>query len=926
MSSTASPPETSASQVRRRHPALRILYYAVCLLLVAAIAAIWWAYWIAHSALPQLDGSVAVPGISSKVRVVRDGHGVPSIEAATLEDLFFAQGYVTAQDRLWQMDIMRRAAAGELSEVIGEATVKLDREERILGLRQAAEASEKLISPRDRVFFDAYARGVNAFIDSHRDRLSLEFRLMKYTPRPWTVNDSLLIGARMVQDLNHYGYARALAREKILAKLGPELTADLYVNSSWRDRPPTEVRRMEDDPGAHSGDEDDDDDDEEIEPEGGAGRMTSVPDSGNMPQGHHSWAEKSPVETGLAPSTAAAASEALPDTALPDTEEAHLFRPGSNNWVVSGRHTVSGKPLLSNDMHLNHQMPNLWYEAHLKAAIPDAGISKGGAKPGEADTQPGAPATKPGSFSFDVAGVTLPGVPFVIVGHNQRIGWGFTNVGPTVEDDFIEEFNAQGQYKTSAGWVEPQRRQETIRVKGKPDMTFEVVTTRHGPIITELIPSETRKIALRWTLQDGEGLVFFDVNSAQNWDEFRKAFSSFIAPGQNVMYADMDGHIGYQATGWVPIRAAGDGSLPVSGSDDAHEWKGWIPFDEMPRVYDPPTGILATANGRITPDGYKYSISTEWDAPWRTDRIYRVLESGKKFAPADMLALQMDVSSAYDRLCADKFVYAIDHSSSASERAKRAADILRDWDGRMSADSAAPTIETKVRQELARMLLEPKLGAAPDGVGHLNSKSVNSKSVNSKSPSKSDAESGVLSWKSYEWMMSSVWLENVLTKQPARWLPPGYSDYGTLLTAAVENAVKQTQGTASPPTDESPAPSDLNQWKWGKNYPVEIDHLVLRQLPVIGRYTAPGMHPLSGSTATVKQVGRGFGPSERATWNFANFDESTLNLVTGESGIFLSPYYMDQWTAWYGGSTFVFPFSLAAVERQRAHELTLEPR
>jgi penicillin amidase len=536
--------------------------------------------------------------------------------------------------------------------------------------------------------------------------------------------------------------------------------------------------------------------------------------------------------------------------------------------VVSGQHTVSGKPLLSNDMHLDHQMPNLWFEAHLRTT--------GG--------------------NFDVAGVTLPGVPFVIVGHNQHIGWGFTNVGPTVEDDFIEEFNAQGQYKTPAGWAEPQHRQETIHVKGKPDVTLDVVTTRHGPIITELIPGETRKIALRWTLQDGVGQVFFDVNSAQNWDEFRKAFSNFDAPGQNVMYADVDGHIGYQATGRVPMRAAGDGSLPVNGSDDAHEWKGWIPFDEMPHVYDPPAGILATANGRITSSSYKYAISTEWDAPWRTDRIYRVLEAGKKFAPADMLALQMDVSSTYDRFCADKFVYAVDHAANASDRAKRAADILRDWDGHMAADAAAPTIETKARQELGRLLLEPKLGAAANRPG-------------------AGAASGALSWKSYRWAMSSVWLENVLTKQPARWLPPGYSDYGSLLTAAVENALKQPG-----------VPPDLGQWKWGKNNPVEIKHPVLSQLPLIGRFTGPGLHPLNGSSYTVKAGAREFGASERLTWNFANFDESTLNLVTGESGVFLSPYYMDQWAAWYGGSTFAFPFSPAAVERRRVHEMTLEPR
>ena len=224
MSSTA-----SSLEVRRRNPVLRILYYSVCALLVIVLVAVWGLYWYARLPLPQLDGSVSVPGISSKVHVVRDEHGVPTIEAATLEDLFFAQGYVTAQDRLWQMDVMRRAAAGELSEIIGDATVKMDREQRIFGLRIAAEAAEKNISARDRAYFDAYTSGVNAFLESHRDHLSLEFRLLKYTPRPWTVTDSLLVGARMVEDLNHSHNPPALTREKVLAKLGPELTADLYV-------------------------------------------------------------------------------------------------------------------------------------------------------------------------------------------------------------------------------------------------------------------------------------------------------------------------------------------------------------------------------------------------------------------------------------------------------------------------------------------------------------------------------------------------------------------------------------------------------------------------------------------------------------------------------------------------------------------------
>ncbi|MFI5106688.1 MAG: penicillin acylase family protein, partial [Terriglobales bacterium] len=310
----------------------------------------------------------------------------------------------------------------------------------------------------------------------------------------------------------------------------------------------------------------------------------------------------------------------------------------------------------------------------------------------------------------------------------------------------------------------------------------------------------------------------------------------------------------------------------------------------MPHIYDPASGILATANGRIAPDGYKYSLSTEWDAPWRTDRIYRVLESGRKFGPGDMLGVQMDVSSTYDRFCAEKFVYALDHAGKISERAKQAAEILRDWDGRMAADSAAPAIESKARQELVRLLLEPKLGPAED-----------------------KPAPGTLNWKSYRWGMSTVWLENVLAKQPARWLPAGYENYDSLLAAAVERALKQPE-----------APANVNKWKWGKMNPVEIEHPILSHLPLVGRFTGPGLHPLSGGSYTVKAVGRDFGPSERLTMNFADFDKSTLNLVTGESGIFLSPYYMDQWTAWYGGSTFAFPFTSAAVEQHKKHEMTLE--
>jgi penicillin G amidase len=812
--------------ILRRSPALRIFLWLVLITVVLIALALGWAYLIAHSALPQLDGNLPVQGLLARVKVTRDTHGVPAIEAASLEDLFFAQGYVTAQDRLWQMDVMRRFAAGELSEILGEDTLKIDREQRILGLRAAAKKSLGMASPRDRSYFDAYARGVNAFIEAHGKNLPIEFRILKYRPKSWQAEDSIVIANQMVKDLNFYTFGDTLAREKILAKLGPELTADLYVNRSWHDRPPTVMREnLNDNDQQNQGDSDDDDDDDDSGPDDA---VTQNHGAGEV------WAQHAPEAVN-----------------------------GSNDWVVSGAHTVTGKPLLSNDMHLGHQMPNLWYEAHLKAGI------------------------------LDVAGVTLPGMPYVIVGHNQRIAWGFTNVGPTVADAFIENFNPQGAYQTPQGWQQPEHRTEVIHVKGKQDVTVDVKITRHGPIISELIPGETRQVALRWTLYDGLHMPFFDVDTAQNWEDFRKAFSLLDAPGQNVVYADVDGNIGYQTTGHVPIRAAGDVGLPVSGADNAHEWTGYIPFDKLPNIYNPPSGVIATANGRITPDDYSYSISAEWEAPWRTARIYHVLESGRKFAAADMLALENDVQSENDLFAAERFVYAVDHAAKPSARAKQAADLMRNWDGRMIASSTAATIAVRSGQELTRLLLEPCLGAAPAD------------------PAQQEAS---LNWKTYHWEMRTVWLQNVMLHQPKRWLPEKYPNYDELLTAAVEAAVSGPE-----------APKDLASWRWGSVNAIDIEHPVLGKIPLLRRWTAPGIKEQSGSGYTVKAVTRHHGPSERFTANLADLDQSTLNTVTGQGGNFLSPYYMDQWKAWYEGSTFALPFTAQAVEASGAHRLVLEP-
>ena len=314
-----------------------------------------------------------------------------------------------------------------------------------------------------------------------------------------------------------------------------------------------------------------------------------------------------------------------------------------------------------------------------------------------------------------------------------------------------------------------------------------------------------------------------------------------------------------------------------------------MPYDKLPSVYNPPSGILATANGRITPDGYPYTLSVEWDAPYRTARIYKLLTANNQLAPANMLAIQTDISSAFDRFSAERFVYAVDHARHASSRAKAAADFMRNWDGSMASDSVAASVTFFARQKLAELLLKPKLGDE---------------------------------WTGYEWMMKPVWLETILLHQPAAWLPSGYADYNELLTAAVQSAV-----------DDPSATHALGLWKWGRVHRVDIKHPFWSHFPILKRNAGPGSQPLSGDDLTVKQVGptvkstgTAFGPSERLTVDFSDLDRTTLNIVNGQSGDIFDEHYNDQWDAYYHGTTFTLPFSRDAVRRAGVHHLRLEPQ
>jgi penicillin amidase len=815
---------------RRRRLILRI---AVLLIIVVALTVGitgWWIYSVTEAALPQLDGGISIAGFSAPVKVIRDTHGVPHISAANLNDLLFAQGYVTAQDRLWQMDMARRVAAGELSEILsptlfGENVLRLDERQRIFGLRVVAEQAASRLTGDKKAAFEAFARGVNAYIDSHADSLPPEFHLLHYRPKPWTPTDSFLIGAQMVEELQYYQVPHMWDREWVTAHVGPQVASELYVNTSWRDHPPT----------------------------------ATAPDFNENPP---PAAPETPEELGP-PRHRALLTPTLPQWLQNELDgRADQMLPGSNNWVVSGAHTATGKPLLSNDMHLAHQVPGIWYESQLSA---------------------------PG---IDVTGVTFPGIPFIIVGHNQRIAWGSTNVGPTTATLYIESFNANGEYQTPSGWQKPEHRREVIRVRGGEDVVLDVVTTRHGPIVSSLFPGEKREVALKWTAFD-PGILdnpFLDIDRAQNWDQFKQAIASFGVPSQNFVYADVDGNIGYIATGKVPIRKEGS-CVPVSGADDVHEWGGYIPFEQMPQVFNPPSGIIATANGRITPDGYPYMLSCEWGSSERQQRIYHLLSEDKKFTSADMLGMEMDIYASYDQFLAQRMVYAIDHSAKATARAKHAADLLRGWDGQMRADAAQPRIVVDADHELRRLMLEPRLGG---------------------SPKPRDQWTG---WRMYQWANSNAWMEATLLQQSKDFLPPGFTSYNDLLAAAVDRAVSAPG-----------VPSKLSSWKWGDETALHLKHPIFGMIPVFQRWAGPGYAPQSGSATTIRAVGDGFGPSERYTADLSNLDATTFNITTGESGNIFSPYFMDHWPAWYHGTTFVLPFSEQAVGKAAAHTLILSNR
>ncbi len=732
----------------------RILFAVNTLIAIVLIVAAAAFYWFLYRALPRTSGTIET-WVTQPVEVDRDSLGVPHIKARTLDDVWFVEGYTTAEDRMFQMDGLRRLAAGELSAVLGPSMLETDRESRRYRLRRIAERVYAEMPESDKAAMQAYARGVNAYIESHRGRYGLSFTLLGYDPRPWSVIDSLLCGLHMFRTLTN-DYKNKLAKQQMLLGGAPEKVSFLYPNRSGFEFTP-----------------------------GGDGH------------------------------------------------------PGSNAWAISGAHSATGKPLLSNDMHLEFGIPGVWHMESLEA---------------------------PG---MKVSGVALPGMPGILSGHNDRIAWGETNLGFDVQDLYIEKIDLRtGRYLFNGKIEQARQEREVIEVKGRPAEEINVWVTRHGPVFQI---ANGQVMTLRWAAAEPGAVadVFLDIDRARNWEEFKRAIARFGGPGQNFLYADVDGNIGYHASGKLPIRRNYAGDVPVDGSSGQYEWGGFIPFDELPQSFNPPGGFIVSANQNPFPPDYPYHVIGNFDSPYRARQILNMLRAGgDKQNPEDSLRIQKDVYSAFDQFIARQIAAAYGHHKPPGGAFADAVAMLRTWNGQMDRDRPEPLIVTLTYQYLRKAIAEK----ASPGNGAV-----------------------------YQSKLARAVVERILRERPAGW----FSDYRQLLLQCFADGMEEGQRMQG---------QDPKRWRWGKYMYLFVRNPVAGRLPVIGNYFNVGPVPMSGGATTVKQTTPVLGPSERMDASLGNWDASLLNVPLGELGRVASRHYRDQWDAYYNGRSFPMQFDKLDVK------------
>ena len=822
-----------------------LVVLALPLLVVAAVVI------FLRRPLPKTKGTLRVSGLKEPVEIVRDRWGVPHITASSVEDLFFAQGYAHAQDRLWQMELQRRYPSGRLAEVFGEVALEADRFMRTIGLRRAAEASIAHLNDEERRVLEAYARGVNAFIGQTRRRLPVEFALLRFRPEPWTPADTLACFMIMAWDLSANWKVEWL-RARLAAKLGPERAASL--EPPVHPDAPIIVHRSE----------------AKAASSAVAAAQSRQPQS--LQEAYRQCVEHLAAEH-LAP--------LLPCSPAPSLSSPvqGLHSGGSNNWVVEGRRSANGAPLLANDVHLSLSIPSVWYECHLQGA------------------------------GFHVAGVSFPGIPGVVIGHNEHVAWGLTTAWQDVQDLYIERFHPANprQYEFRGQWEEAQVVREEIRVRGRSEpVVEEVLITRHGPIISKLV-GEEQPLALRWTGLEPQHMVScaLNINRARHWGEFTAALREWSCPPHNFVYADVKGHIGYVQAGWVPQRARGFGLLPGPGWTGEYEWEGYLPFEELPQAFDPPEGWLASANHKTVDDSYPHFLSADWEHSLRAQRIVELLHSRKRHTIADFLAMQLDDLNPVAR----RLQPVLSTLEPEEELARRAVAYIRGWDCRMKADSVAASIyELWLYCFLHRLFDEPLGELADEIVG-----------------------AGILPLSQISGFgkQTALLLLNLLTEDPpSLWLVAAAPQAADPRQHLLREALNETLRLLRQELGE-----EIESWTWGRLHRLAYNHPLGSVWP-LNRLFNRGPFPMDGNQDTLLRavvVPRfPFGPvttcdSLRLVCDAGDWRRSVIVTASGQSGHPASRHYADQIPLYLAGTCRPLLWERSDIEKEAEVRLLLLP-
>ena len=820
---------------------------------------------VAPDSLPQTAGQIQVAGLQGPVNIYRDKMGIPNIYASNQHDLFFAQGYVHAQDRFWQMDTWRHIGSGTLSEMFGKGQVETDSFLRTLGWKQVAEQEYAQLDPQAKSIIDSYTEGVNAYLKDHdKTDLSLEYAVLgllspAYKVQPWTPVNTLTWGKAMAWDLRG-NMGEEIERAVLLKTLTPEQVKELFPD--YPQDHPIIVNKIGENP-------------------------------------LMSQDQASQIDSNLLSSrdlTSLADQFSLLDQALGPTGDGI----GSNSWAVAGSRTTTGMPLLANDPHLGIQMPSIWYQVGLHC-LP-----------------------KSDECPIEVAGFSFAGVPGVVIGHNDRIAWGFTNVGPDVMDLYIEKVNPDNpnQYEVNGQWVNFETRKETIDVVGGDPVEIDVRSTRHGPVISEVYgplknegdPKDKEfeafkdragidlpanyVIALKWTaLQPSTPFqAIWGFDQAQNWEQFRQAAGNFHVPAQNLIYADVDGNIAYQMPGDIPIRANGDGTLPVPGWTDDYEWTGYIPFEELPHTVNPEEGYIVTANNQVPPFDYPYLITHDWDYGFRAQRLVDMIQNAP--GKIDIPYIQSMQGDGFDAN-GPVFVPLLTGMKyeGPTKNGAIAMDLLSKWDYRDQADSAGAAVFNAFWRNLIKNTFNDEL------------------------PEQYQADGGSR-WNEVMRHLdeNSAWWDDVSTKDVVE-------TREDMIEKSFEQGVAELEQLLG---------KDPSQWTWGEMHAATFRNSTLGESGVglIESLFNRGPYPVGGGEAIVNATGwsvkdgyeTNWLPSMRMIVDLGNLNNSLTVHTTGQSGHAYSLHYDDMIPMWVNNQYYPMLWDQQTLIQNTEGNLVLQPK